>query len=129
VKKVNVVRDKSFGFAVRVINLYKFLQINKHEFTLSKQILKSGTSVGACIRESENAESRADFIHKLGLAQKEVNETLYWLELLNACKYISEDQFKSLNSDAVEIIKLLTSVIISLKSENKKKKPTSTTNF
>jgi len=112
------VRDKSFGFAVRVINLYKFLQTNKHEFTLSKQILKSGTSVGACIRESENAESRADFIHKLGLAQKEVNETIYWLELLETSKFISVDQFKSLNRDAVEIIKLLTTIIRSLKSSN-----------
>ena len=115
-------RDKSFGFAVRVINLYKFLQTNKHEFTLSKQILKSGTSVGACIRESENAESRADFIHKLGLAQKEVNETIYWLELLETSKFISVDQFKSLNGDAVEIIKLLTTIIRSLKSSNTNRK-------
>jgi len=120
VKKVNAVRDKSFGFAVRVINLYKFLQTNKHEFTLSKQILKSGTSVGACIRESENAESRSDFIHKLSIAQKEVNETIYWLELLETSKFISVDQFKSLNRDAVEIIKLLTTIIRSLKSSNTK---------
>ena len=113
-----MVRDKSFGFAVRVINLYKFLQTNNHEFTLSRQILKSGTSVGACIRESENAESRADFIHKLGLAQKEVNETIYWLELLETSKFISVDQFKSLNRDAVEIMKLLITIIRSLKSSN-----------
>ena len=117
-----MVRDKSFGFAVRVINLYKFLQTNNHEFTLSRQILKSGTSVGACIRESENAESRSDFIHKLSIAQKEVNETIYWLELLETSKFISVDQFKSLNRDAVEIMKLLITIIRSLKSSNTNRK-------
>jgi len=83
----------------------------KKEFVLSKQILRSGTSVGAMVRESEHAESKNDFVHKMAIAQKEINETLYWLELLNATEYLSTAENKSLNSDAVEIIKMITSSI------------------
>jgi len=78
---------------------------------MSKQILRSGTSVGAMIREAEHSESKPDFIHKMAIAQKEINETLYWLELLNVTGYISEEMFTTLNKDAIEIIKLLTSSI------------------
>ena len=111
----NVVRDKSFGFAVRVVNLYKCLSDRKREFVLSKQLLRSGTSVGAMVREAEYAESKADFIHKMAIAQKEMNETIYWLELLKETEYLSIEEFESLNSDALEIIKLVTSIIISAK--------------
>jgi len=80
--KENVVRDKSFAFAIRIVRLSRYLAENKKEFILSKQILRSGTSVGALIREADHAESKADFIHKLSVALKEANETDYWIELL-----------------------------------------------
>jgi len=82
----NVIKIKSFGFAVRVVKLYQFLCNEKKEFTLSKQLLRSGTSVGAMVREAEHSESKADFVHKLAIAQKEINETIYWLELLKETK-------------------------------------------
>ncbi len=111
-------RDKSFKLAVRIVNLCKFLRENKSEYVLSKQILRSGTSVGANVRESEHAESRADFIHKLSIAQKEINETLYWLELLNETEYINKTEFNSLSSDAEEIKKIVTSIILTTKQNN-----------
>ena len=80
----SVLRDKSFSFAIRVVNLFKHLKETKNEYVISKQLLRSGTSVGANIRESEYSESKADFVHKLSIAQKEANETIYWLELLKA---------------------------------------------
>jgi four helix bundle protein len=80
--KKNIVKDKSFDFAIRIVKLYQYLTTEKNEYILSKQLLRSGTSVGAMVRESEHAQSKADFIHKLSIAQKESNETLYWLELL-----------------------------------------------
>ena len=80
--KKNVIRDKSFAFALRIIKMYQFLCDNKREFILSKQLLRSGTSIGAMVREAEHAESKADFIHKMAIAQKEANETDYWIELL-----------------------------------------------
>ena len=78
---------------------------------MSKQLMRSGTSVGAMIREAEFAESKSDFVHKMAIAQKEINETLYWLELLNASEYLTVQQFESINTDAVEIMKLITSSI------------------
>ncbi len=114
--KEDVLKAKSFKFAVRVVNLYKYLVEEKKEFVLSKQLLHIGTSVGAMVRESEHSESKADFIHKLAIAQKEINETIYWLELLQATEYLSHQQFDSLNTDAVEIIKLITSSIKTAKS-------------
>lgn len=107
----NVVKDKSFAFAVRVIRLSKLLVSDKQEFVLSKQLLRSGTSVGALVREAEHAESKPDFIHKMAIAQKECNETLYWLELLRETDYLSTQEFESINSDATELIKLITSII------------------
>ena len=88
--KKNILRDKSFAFAVRIAKLYRYLVENKKEFVLSKQLLRSGTSIGANIREAYNAESKKDFIHKLAIAQKECDESLYWLELLSAIECISE---------------------------------------
>ena len=107
----NVVKVKSFAFAVRIVKLYQYLCNDKKEFVISKQLLRCGTSVGAMVREAEHAESKADFKHKLGVAQKEINETIYWLELLKETSYLNTEQFISLNNDAIEIIKLLTSII------------------
>jgi|SRR5450755_3482045 len=112
----NIIKIKSFAFAVRIVNLYKFLYSEKKEYILSKQLLRSGTSVGALIREAEFAESKLDFKHKLHIAQKEINESIYWLELLKATNYLLIEQFDSLNQDAVEIIKLLTRIIKTTKS-------------
>ena len=109
--KEDVLKTKSFKFAVRVVNLYKYLVEEKKEFVLSKQLLRSGTSVGAMVSEAEHSESKADFIHKLSIAQKEINESIYWLELLYATEHLSQQQFESINTDAVEIIKLITSSI------------------
>jgi four helix bundle protein len=114
--KKNIVKDKSFEFAVRVVKLFKYLSIQEKEFVLSKQLLRSGTSVGAMIREAEHAETKKDFIHKMAIAQKEINETIYWLELLQASEYISKEQYKSINTDAVEIIKLVTTIIKTTKT-------------
>ena len=116
--KKNILRDKSFAFAVRIAKLYRYLAENKKEFVLSKQILRSGTSVGAMVRESEHAQSKADFIHKLSIAQKEINETIYWLELFQATNYLSSQEFESINENAVEIIKLITTIIKTTKSNN-----------
>ena len=114
--KENIVKNKSFGFAVRIVRLYQYLCEQKKEFVLSKQLLRSGTSVGAMVREAEHAESKLDFKHKMAIAQKEINETIYWLELLQATNYLNNEQFESVNTDAVELIKLITSIIITSKT-------------
>ncbi|MBG6111381.1 four helix bundle protein [Flavobacterium sp. CG_9.10] len=115
----DIIKVKSFSFAIRIVNLYKTL-VSRNEYVMSKQVLRSGTSVGANIREAKNAESRADFIHKMGIAQKEADETLYWMELLQATKYLSIEEFESLNNDGVEVLKLIKSIIISAKNNQKK---------
>ena len=114
--KENVVKNKSFAFAVRVVRLYQFLCEQKKEFVLSKQLLRSGTSVGAMVREAEHAETKNDFKHKMGIAQKEINETIYWLELLKETDYLTIEQFESINTDAIEIIKLITAILKSAKA-------------
>lgn len=116
--RVNVIKDKSFAFAVRVVKAYKFLSAEKKEFVMSKQLLRSGTAIGALYREAEQAESKSDFIHKMAIAQKECNETLYWLELLHATEYLEREVFDSLFSDAQELIRLLTAIIKSSKGQN-----------
>ena len=112
----NIIKDKSFSFVIRVVKLFQYLQTEKKEFVLSKQLLRSGTSVGAMVREAEHSESKPDFIHKMAIAQKEINETIYWLELLKSTDYLSSEQFESINADAIEIIKMITSIIKSAKS-------------
>jgi four helix bundle protein len=107
----NIIKDKSFDFAAKIIELFQYLQNERQEFVLSKQILRSGTSIGALVRESEHAESKIDFVHKLAIAQKECNETLYWLELLERGNYITNSDFKDMNNDGVEIMKIITSII------------------
>jgi len=109
--KENIVRDKSFNFAVRIVNLSKYLVDQKREFILSKQILRSGTAIGALVRESEQAESKADFIHKLSISLKEANETDYWLDLLYKTDYLTEQEYQSIKIDIIELIKLLTAII------------------
>ncbi|MBU0560365.1 MAG: four helix bundle protein [Bacteroidetes bacterium] len=115
--KENVVRNKSFEFAIRIVGLYKYLAEDKKEYVLSKQVLRAGTSVGALVRESEHAESTADFIHKLSIALKEANETDYSLQLLEKSEYINQNEYESLNSDLTELLKLLTSIIKTTKSK------------
>lgn len=108
-------KEKSFLFAVQIIRLYKFLNEQKKEYVLSKQILKSGTSIGAMVREAQNAESKADFIYKLGIAQKECDETIYWLELLKETEYLNPDEFELLFSKANELLKMIRSAILTTK--------------
>lgn len=105
--KENILKSKSLAFAIRVVNLYKFLTSEHNEYILSKPIMRSGTFAGAMIREAEFGQSKADFISKLSIAQKEINETIYWLELLFESKYINQELFDKLHSSAIEIIKLL----------------------
>ncbi len=112
----NVIKIKSFGVAVRVVNLYKILTGERKEFVLSKQLLRSGTAVGALYREAEQAESKLDFVHKMAIAQKECNEAMYWLELLKETEYLKETEFDSIYSDATELIKLITSIIKTTKT-------------
>ena len=114
--KENIIKNKSFDFAVRIVKLNQYLCNNKKEFVLSKQLLRSGTSVGAMVREAEHAETKADFKHKMGIAQKEINETLYWLELLKATDYLTTEQFEDMNAHAVEIIKIITTIIKTTKA-------------
>ena len=109
--KENNVKNKSFAFAVRIVKLNQYQTKKKREYVMAKQILRSGTAVGAMVREAEHGQSKADFIHKFAIAQKEINETIYWLELLKATDYIDENYFNSLNMDAVELIKIITAII------------------
>ena len=115
--KKSVIKDKSYFFAIRVVNLYKYLAEEKHDYILSKQLLRSGTSIGALVREGEQAESKADFVHKLSIALKEANEVDYWLNILKDTNYISAQMFTSINHDCKEIIALLTSIIKTTKSK------------
>jgi len=114
----NIVLERSFDFAVRVVELNKYLVLEKREFVLSKQVLRSGTAIGALVREAQHAESTADFVHKLSIALKEANETDYWLLLLNKTDYLTDSQFSSLKTDIEELLKLLISIIKSSKSLN-----------
>lgn len=106
----NVIESKSFAFAIRIVNLYKFL-LTKNEYVLSKQILRSGTSIGANIAEAEQAQSRSDFVSKMNIALKELSETKYWLKLLHATDYISKEEKTSILNDCIEIEKILVSII------------------
>lgn len=114
------VKYKSYAFALRIIKVYKFLSSERREFVLSKQLLRSGTAIGALIREAEHAESKADFIHKMSIALKEANETEYWLMLLHDSDFFDDKSFQSITSDCQELIKMLISIIKSSKTNNKK---------
>ena len=105
--KQNILKDKSFNFAVRIVNLYKYLKTEHGEYILSQQLIRCGTSIGAILREAEHAESMKDFIHKLSIGLKEANESKYWLDLLAATSFITKRMFESLNRDCEELLKML----------------------
>ncbi|ROI08473.1 four helix bundle protein [Chryseobacterium sp. H3056] len=115
----DIVRELSFQFALDAIQLYKFLTTEKREFVLSKQFLRSATSVGANLREAKNAQSAIDFIHKNAISQKECDEAIYWLELLFASEYISETTFNDLNAKATSLLKIIKIIIITKKQNLK----------
>lgn len=109
--KKNVIKEKSFEFALNIVQLNQFLISEKREYVLSKQVLRSGTSIGALVRESEHAESKKDFIHKLSISLKEANETDYWLEILFRSSFIKEEIYLKLKNSILEILRILTSII------------------
>jgi four helix bundle protein len=111
----SVLKEYSFQFAISIVKLYKNLTDSKREFVVSKQLLKSGTSVGAMIREAQNAESRNDFIHKLSIAQKECDETMYWLELLKESNYLELNEFSNIHNSATSLLKMLRGAILTSK--------------
>ena len=113
----NAIEAKSFRFAVRIVKLCKYLRDTKNEYILSKQLLRSGTSIGANIAESQQAQSRPDFVSKLNIALKEATETNYWLRLLHATDYLTNIEFNSLSSDCLELEKLLTAIIKTTKEK------------
>ena len=112
----NVVKDKSFAFALRVVKLAKHLQDEKREFVLSRQFLRSGTAVGALVREAEHAQSKADFINKMSIALKEANETDYWIDLLHQSGLITQEDYGSMHPEVQELLRLLVAIVKTLKS-------------
>ncbi len=119
-KTDNIVLDKSRAFAVRIIRLYQYLSSEKNEYVLSKQVLRSGTSIGANIREAVRGQSKRDFYSKLNISLKEASETEYWLLLLYETDYLTKEQFESINNDCQEIIKLLVSITKTQKNQREK---------
>ena len=115
--KDNLIQDLSKSFAIRIIKMYKYLTEEKKEYVLSKQVLRSGTSIGANVRESVNAQSQLDFISKLSIALKEANETEYWLELLYETDYITEEMFNSMISDNKYVVGTLVNIIKTMKAQ------------
>lgn len=113
----NVIENKSFQFAIRIVRLYKFLCEEKKEYILSKQLLRAGTSIGSNVTESQQAQSKPDFVSKISIALKEASETKYWIKLLGATEYLSENQTKSILDDCVEIEKILVTILKSAKNQ------------
>jgi four helix bundle protein len=113
----NVIENKSFQFAIRIVRLYKFLCEEKKEYILSRQLLRAGTSIGANVTESQQAQSKPDFVSKISIALKEASETKYWIKLLGATEYLSENQTKSILDDCVEIEKILVTILKSAKNQ------------
>ena len=116
-KRENVIKNKSFLFSIRIVNLYKLITSERKEYVMAKQLLRSGTGIGALVREAEHAESKADFIHKLAIALKEANETEYWLDLLYETEFLNKSEYTSFQKDIKEILKLLVSIIKSSKGK------------
>ena len=112
----NHIQEKSFAFAVRIVKLCKLLRIERKEFTLSNQLLRAGTSIGANVTEAQQAQSRADFLSKLNIALKEASETGYWLRLLEATDYLTTSEFESIYEDCDELVKILVSSMRSIKN-------------
>ena len=111
----SIIGEKIMNFAIRIVKLYTYLCETKKEFVLSKQLLRSGTSIGANTRESKNAQSKKDFLNKLNIALKEADETGYWLELLYKTDFLTQEEYTSINNDNSELIKILTTIIKKLK--------------
>ena len=110
-KDENLVVEKSRLFAVRIVRLYQYLSNEKREYVLSKQVLRSGTSIGANVHEAQRAQSKKDFLAKMSIASKEANETEYWLDLLHETGYVDDSAYQSITSDCVELIKLLITIV------------------
>ena len=117
-KANNIVQEKSFAFAIRIVNAYRYLKTEKQEYVLSKQLLRSGTSIGANVEEAIGAQSKADFISKLSIAYKEARETLYWLRLLLATDYLTKEMSDSLLQDAEEVCKIIEKIQVTIKSNS-----------
>ena len=117
----NVIAIKSYAFAVRIIKAYKFIQEDKREFVLTRQLLRSGTAIGALVKEAEHAQSKSDFVNKMNVALKEANETEYWLMLLKDTDYLSGEQYISLAEDCKKLLRLLISIVKTSKSTIKNK--------
>lgn len=112
-----MIKAKTLDFAVRIVNFYKYLCDEKKEFVMSKQILRSGTSIGANVSESKNAQTDPDYLTKMNIALKEADETHYWLELLRRSEYITESEYNSLNDDLKEIIAILVAIVKKMKNK------------
>ena len=117
-KHENIIQQKSFAFAIRIVNVYKFLVYEKKEFVLSKQLLRSGTSIGANVEESIGGQSKKDFLSKISISYKEARETVYWIKLLQATDYLQEQEAINLLNDAEELCKILGKIQITIKSHN-----------
>jgi len=113
----NAAVEKSFEFAVRIVNLYKYMLREQKEYVMSKQLLRCGTSIGANVAEAQRGQSKADFAAKMSIALKEANETQYWLKLLFRTEYLTKDQFESMNSDVQELLSILTAICKTSHSE------------
>ena len=116
--KESLIYNKALNYAIRIVNLYKYLIETKKETIMSKQLLRCGTSIGANVSEALSAESTPDFIHKLSISQKEAYETMYWLTLLIKTEYLSKTEYQSINHNCEELRKLLSSIILTLKQKN-----------
>ena len=114
----NKLRDKSYRFAIRAVNLYKHLSAERRELVLSKQMLRSATSIGANIHEAEHAQSRPDFLSKLNISLKEASETAYWLRLLKDTSYLNEAEFSSMKNDCDELVAMLAASVKTLRDKN-----------
>ena len=106
----NIIENKSFDFAIRIVNLYKYLCLKKREYVMAKQLLRCGTSIGANVAEAQKAQSRADFHTKMNIAMKEANESYYWIRLLHKTDYLSKKEFNSLEQDIKEIVAIITAI-------------------
>ena len=120
-KRENVIEEKAFSFAVRIVRLCRYLKETKKEFVLSEQLLRSGTSVGANVTEAQESFSEKDFAAKLSIARKEVAESAYWIRLLSETDYLTNEQFSSIYDDAVEIRKILSSIVLTMEKKQKTK--------
>ncbi len=114
--KFNTIEVKSYDFAIRIVNLHKYLNRQKEIHSLSNQMLRSGTAIGALIQEAVHAQSKADFLNKMNVSLKEANETMYWIRLLHSTHYLKDNEFASIHKDCEEIVKLLASIVKTTKA-------------